>query len=57
MCSHGGCPKKAMARVRVCVDLSKVNEYVKRENPPLPAVDKALGRLAGSKVFARLDAN
>ena len=38
-------------KVRVCVDLSKLNEYVKRENHPLPAVDTTLGRLAGSIGF------
>jgi len=34
-----------------------LNEYVKRENHPLPAVDTTLGRLAGSRVFSKLDAN
>ena len=48
---------KSNGKVRVCVDLSKLNEYVKRENHPLPAVDTTLGRLAGSKVFSKLDAN
>jgi len=37
---------KSKGKVRICVDLSKLNEYVKRENPPLPAVDTTLGRLA-----------
>ena len=48
---------KSNGKVRVCVDLSKLNEYVKRENHPLPAVDRTLGRLAGSRVFSKLDAN
>ena len=48
---------KSNGEVRVCVDLSKLNEYVKRENHPLPAVDTTLGRLAGSRVFSKLDAN
>ena len=57
MCSHdGGCPK-SNGKVRVCVDLSKLNEYVKRENHSLPAVDTALGRLAGSKVSSKLVVN
>ena len=38
-------------------DLSKLNEYVKRENHPLPAVDTTLGRLAGSRVVSKPDAN
>ena len=48
---------KSNGKVRVCVDLSKLNEYVRRENDPLPAVDTTLGRLAGCKVFSKLDAN
>ena len=48
---------KSNGKVRVCVDLSKLNEFVKRENHPLPAVDTTLGRLAGSTVFTKLNAN
>ena len=48
---------KSNGKVRVCVDLSKLNEFVKRENHPLPAVDTTLERLAGSTVFTKLDAN
>ena len=48
---------KSNGKVRVCVDLSKLIEYVKRENHPLPAVDTTLGRLAGSRVFSKLDTN
>ena len=48
---------KSNGKVRVCVDLCKLNEFVKRENHPLPAVDTTLGRLAGSTVFTKLDAN
>ena len=48
---------KSNGKVRVCVDLSKLNEFVKRENHPLPAVETTLGRLADSTVFTKLDAN
>ena len=48
---------KLNGKVRVCVDLSKLNEYVKRDSHPHPAVDTTLGRLAGSRVFSKLDAN
>ena len=48
---------KSNGKVRLCVDLSKLNEFVKRENYPLPAVDTTLGRLGGSTVFTKLDAN
>ena len=43
---------KSNGRVRVCVHLSKLNEYVKRENHPIPVVGTSLGRLGGSKVFS-----
>ena len=44
---------KSNGKVRVCIDLSKLYEYVKK-NHPLPAVDTTLRRLAGSRVsFSR----
>ena len=42
---------KSNSKVRVCVDQSKLNEYVKRENHPLPAVDTTLRRLTDSRVL------
>jgi hypothetical protein len=48
---------KANSRVRICVDLTRLNESVKRERHPLPAVDQTLAQLAGAKVFTKLDAN
>ena len=48
---------KPNGKVRVCVDLTKLNEYVQRENHPLPSVDVTLGKLAGAKHFTKLDAN
>ena len=48
---------KPNGKVRVCVDLTKLNEYVQRENHPLPSVDLTLGKLAGAKYFTKLDAN
>ena len=48
---------KANLRVRICVDLTKLNESVKRERHPLPAVDQTLAQLAEAKVFSKLDAN
>ena len=41
------------------MDLTKLNEYVQRENHPLPSVDLTLGKLAGAKYmyFTKLDAN
>ena len=48
---------KQDGRVRICVDLTRLNENVKRERHPLPAVDHVLAQLAGAKVFSKLDAN
>ena len=45
--------------MRICVDLTKLDESVMREKHDffLPCVDQTLGRLAGAKVFTKLDAN
>ena len=43
--------------VRICVDLTKLNESVCRENYPLPDINQTLGRLSGAKKFTKLDAN
>src|SRR5277367_1711842 len=43
--------------IRVCVDLTKLNESVKRERHMLPTVEQTLGQLSGAKVFSKLDAN
>ena len=48
---------KANSKVRICVDLTRLNQSVKRERHPLPAVDQMLAQLAGAKVFTKLDAN
>ena len=48
---------KADGRVRICVDLTKLNESICRERHLLPAVDQTLAQLAGAKVFTKLDAN
>jgi transposase InsO family protein len=48
---------KVNGRVRICVDLSKLNESVKRERHPLPVVDQTLAQLGGAKLFTKLDAN
>ena len=48
---------KPNGKVRICVDLTKLNESVRRERHPLPAVDQTLAQLAGAQVFSQLDAN
>ena len=48
---------KTSGEVRICVDLTKLNESVCREIHPMPSVDHTLGQLAGAKWFSKLDAN
>ena len=48
---------KADGSVRICVDLTRLNESVRREHHPLPAVEQALAQLAGAQVFSKIDAN
>ena len=43
--------------VRICVDLTKLNENILREAYPLPSVEFIIGKLSKSKVFSKLDAN
>ncbi|XP_011879086.1 PREDICTED: uncharacterized protein K02A2.6-like [Vollenhovia emeryi] len=42
--------------VRICVDYTQLNKSVQREKHMLPVVDETLGRLAGAKIFTKLDA-
>ena len=51
--SHGGVTHK----VRIWVDLQRLNDSVRREKHDLPSVDQTLGKLTGGKVFTKLDAN
>ena len=44
-------------KIRVCVNLAKLNEYVQRENHLLPSVDVTQGKLAGANNYTKLDAN
>ena len=48
---------KANGKVRICVDLTQLNQSVRREKHPLPAVEPTLAQLAGARVFTKLDAN
>ena len=47
---------KADGNVRLCVDFTKLNENVKRENFPMPVIDQTLGMLSGAKYFTKLNA-
>ena len=49
-------PKKN-GTVRICVDLTHLNQSVQRERHPLPAVEQVLAQLTGAQLFSKLDAN
>ena len=48
---------KANGKVRSCIDFTKLNESVRRENVPLPTTDQLLAQLYGATVFTKLDCN
>ena len=48
---------KPNGKVRICVDLTRLNESILREFHPLPSVDHTLAHLSGATVFSKLDAN
>ncbi|KXJ30128.1 Retrovirus-related Pol polyprotein from transposon opus [Exaiptasia diaphana] len=48
---------KQNGQVRICVDLTRLNDSVKRERHILPSVEETLAQLGGAKVFSKLDAN
>jgi hypothetical protein len=44
-------------KIRLCVDLSRLNDSVEREKYSLPTIDQLLAGLAGATVFSKLDCN
>jgi predicted aspartyl protease len=49
-------PKKTSG-IRMCVDLTRLNDSVLREQYTLPAIDQMLARMTGAKLFSKLDCN
>ena len=49
--------RKKSGKVRICVDLKRLNQSVLREVHPIPKVDEVLAQLSGAAVFSKLDAN
>ena len=49
--------QKPNRKVRLCVDLTKLNQSVQCERHPLPSVDQVLGQLAGANILSKLDTN
>ena len=50
-------PKANSDQVRICVDLTKLNESVIREKHMLPTVEESLSKLAGGRYFTKIDQN
>ena len=48
---------KQYGNVRICVDLTQLNQYVKHERHILPSVDHVMGQVGDAKIFSKLDAN
>ena len=48
---------KPSGKVRICVDLTKLNVNVCREQHVLPSIETTLAQLGGAKFFSKLDAN
>ena len=48
---------KSNGKIRICVDLKKLNDSVKREQYMLPNLDDIAPDLKGAKVFSKLDAS
>lgn len=54
-CSPMVCVPKLNGDVRICVDLTKLNQSVKREKHPLPSVEESLSKLAVGRWFSKID--
>ena len=48
---------KSDGRIRICVDLAKLNEIVLRETYRLPKIENLLAQINESKFFSKLDCN
>lgn len=46
---------KENGQVRICIDMRRANQAIKRENHPLPVMEDFLPHLVGGKVFSKLD--
>ena len=45
---------KSDGSLRICVDLTRLNQNVQRERHPIPSVDHTLVQLGGAKIFSKL---
>ncbi|UYV72120.1 K02A2.6-like [Cordylochernes scorpioides] len=50
-------PKPSSNDLSICVDLTALNKFVKREHYLIPSVEYTLAQMGGTKLFSKLDAN
>lgn len=50
-------PKQDGKSVRLCVDLTALNNCVQRRYHPIPKLDHTFAKIKGARVFSKLDAN
>ena len=48
---------KPNGKIRICVDLTRLNQSICREHHILPSVEQTLAQIRGAKIFSKLDAN
>jgi hypothetical protein len=53
--THFGSNTNSDSAIRLCVDLTHLNNSVQREQFNLPIIDQLLARLAGATVFSQID--
>lgn len=51
------CAEKSSGKLRICLDPRDLNKAIKREYYQLPTIEEITTRLAGAKIFSKLDAN
>ena len=56
-CAHMVSVQKSNGKVRICVDLRRLNSAVKRSRFVLPALKDIAPKLAGAQYFSKLDAS
>ena len=47
--------KKPDGSLRFCVDYRKLNQLTKKDQHPLPLINKTLARISQAKIFTKLD--
>ena len=46
---------KSGGDIRLCIDMRRANETIRRARHPIPTVDEITQSISGSKVFSKLD--